>query len=538
MDRDVVMPGRLGAFRLPREDAVRACRWYQAILGDEDAARWCQSEGLLTRAQTESVNSAGGALVPEEVERAIVSYRNLSGTLRQRADVRPMGSDARILPRGTGGLTASWVAQNTSLTESAAAFDAIGLNAKKLAALTKSSSELYEDETADLGDWLSEEIAYAFASKEDAAGFNGDGTQAYSGITGICVKLLQSTSAGSIITATGHSTALTFDATDLTNLMATLPEQFWGNAAWFCSGYIQGACFLTGSWTWIRSCSPGPSASTSMCTTRARQLPQARSSAWSRAKPMPRELLTRRVTTVRALAVDRQVVARINDESPASDGFVLLRSGLRAERFMANPVVQWSHLSDIPPIARVLNLYDGPRNGETLATVQFPREGTSGLSDQLYRLIREGVINAVSCGFSIDRSETRGGVRYATNWTLYELSFVNVGALPSALILERAGKTISAASHSRLTGHLDRIVAECASARDWLDSLSGDDDPCADPDGPDYDPAECAEAEDRARRRRDLDRLRLAAAAIDDVIDDDAGREQRRRDLERLRQGA
>ena len=130
------------------------------------------------------------------------------------------------------------------MTESSATWDAVGVVAKKLATLTKVSGELAEDETVGLADWIVEEIAYAFASKEDDCGFNGDGTSTYGGITGLTVALLQPAHAGSKATAaSGHDLAAEFDSGDIAALMGTLPETWWQSARFYCSAYMAANCF-------------------------------------------------------------------------------------------------------------------------------------------------------------------------------------------------------------------------------------------------------------------------------------------------------
>jgi HK97 family phage major capsid protein len=51
------------------------------------------------------------------------------------------------------------------------------------------STEIAEDAVIAIADWLVGEIAYAFASKEDDCGFNGDGTSTYGGMRGISADL-------------------------------------------------------------------------------------------------------------------------------------------------------------------------------------------------------------------------------------------------------------------------------------------------------------------------------------------------------------
>jgi hypothetical protein len=101
--------------------------------------------------------------------------------------VVPMGSDTLNWPRRTGGLTAFFTGENQAVTESQAAWDNVNLTAKKCAVLTRMSTEIEQDAVVAIADWLVGEMAYAFASKEDDCGFNGDGTSTYGGMRGLTV---------------------------------------------------------------------------------------------------------------------------------------------------------------------------------------------------------------------------------------------------------------------------------------------------------------------------------------------------------------
>ena len=101
-----------------------------------------------------------------------------------------MAGDTPSDPRRRGGVTAYWVGESQSTSYSDKTWDRVRLTAKKLMALTRVSNEINEDAVINLGDDYAREIVYAFAAKEDQAGFNGDGTSAYGGITGIRQALL------------------------------------------------------------------------------------------------------------------------------------------------------------------------------------------------------------------------------------------------------------------------------------------------------------------------------------------------------------
>jgi HK97 family phage major capsid protein len=149
-----------------------------------------------------------------------------------------------VRPRRIGGLTASFVAESAAIPQSSFELDAIESVQKKLAILVSSSTELFEDSAADIGEFLTSEIGYAFALTEDNCGFNGNGTSTYSGISGLATKLVGLQS--SVAAASGHNTFLTLDETDIANLMAGVLATAIPGACWYTSavGYAQLFCRL------------------------------------------------------------------------------------------------------------------------------------------------------------------------------------------------------------------------------------------------------------------------------------------------------
>src|SRR6266446_4754582 len=125
-------------------DARRAGNWFAAVAGNEWAAK--RNDLPIVKAAGEGINSAGGVLVPGEIETAIIELRDVRGVFRSAVGGgSPMKSDNDTVPRRTGGLTAYFTAEGAAITESQAAWDNVGLTTKKLATLTRSSSELPED---------------------------------------------------------------------------------------------------------------------------------------------------------------------------------------------------------------------------------------------------------------------------------------------------------------------------------------------------------------------------------------------------------
>lgn len=207
------------------------------VFGDHRAAQWLRDQGVELRAHSEGIATAGGVLVPEEFVQSIIDLRETYGVFRQYARVMPMSRDTAVMPRRTGGLSAYWVDEAGSITESSKTWDNVRLTAKKLGIYSLISSELAEDAIVNLADDLASECAYEFALTEDNAGFNGDGTATYAGILGVCNAIEANSSlVGYVDAATsGHDTFAEVDATDLATVMSKLPLYARPGAAWYCS---------------------------------------------------------------------------------------------------------------------------------------------------------------------------------------------------------------------------------------------------------------------------------------------------------------
>jgi HK97 family phage major capsid protein len=232
--------GKLKAFRGQNaEDAAyRSGMFIRATMFRNEAAQeWCRENGVVIgKAQAEGTNTAGGFLVIPEFERAIIDLREEVGTFRQNVRMIPMGSDSLSIPRRTGGVTAYFVGENAQITASQKGWGQVNLAAKKIGALSLTSTELAEDAIINIADDLAQEMAYAFAAKEDACGWNGDGTSTYGGISGVRTKIIDGTHTASAIDgASNHDTFGEIDATDLANVMGALPKYAERNAKWYCS---------------------------------------------------------------------------------------------------------------------------------------------------------------------------------------------------------------------------------------------------------------------------------------------------------------
>jgi HK97 family phage major capsid protein len=205
------------------------------IMGDASARQWCRDRGVEIRVQTESINTAGGYVVPDVMERAIIDLRETYGMFRANARVLPMSSDHSLIPRRTGGVTAYFIGETDAITESDKSWNQVELTAKKLGALTRMSTDLSEDAIINIADDLAQEMAWAFARKEDQCGIDGDGTSTYGGMVGIRTRFIDSThTAGqdqgtTPYTAWAHATF----ADEIVAIMSLLPSYALPNAKWY-----------------------------------------------------------------------------------------------------------------------------------------------------------------------------------------------------------------------------------------------------------------------------------------------------------------
>lgn len=207
--------------------AYEAGQWARAIVFNDAAARrWCTDNHLDLRVMSEGVGSAGGYLVPDALESAVIDLRVQYGAARRLCRMVPMGSAAVTIPKRVSGVTAYFTAEGDATTASDMAWGQIELVAKELSALTRISMSLSEDAVIDLAAWVADEQAYAFAAKEDACLINGDGTSTYGGMTGIIPQFeaAYSTLKGVYAGATNTDTFGEFTAAEVTAWMAKLPS--------------------------------------------------------------------------------------------------------------------------------------------------------------------------------------------------------------------------------------------------------------------------------------------------------------------------
>jgi len=235
----------LRAFR-DAETAYRAGMHIKGfVFGDAEARRWCKDHGVETRAQAGGVNSLGGVLTSPELSTEVIRLVEEFGVYPQYARRMPMNSDTMVIARRTGGLSARPVGENVEVTASDVTFDNVELVAKIWGVANRVPNSLLEDSVIDLADLMALEIGQAYAEAFDNAGFIGDGTSAYHGVTGVATKVLQSNYSASVVTATSNTTFGDLTMKNFTDTLSRLPLYARNrNARWYISPVGWGAAML------------------------------------------------------------------------------------------------------------------------------------------------------------------------------------------------------------------------------------------------------------------------------------------------------
>lgn len=195
-------------------------------------------------AMTTGSPTAGGVLVQEAIGTAIFRLIEENGVFRRSAFPVPMGTaDVIKWPYFTAGVTVAPVKENTERTESTPTVNEAEVVARDWGSMALFSRKIDSNAMVALGELIATELGLAFAAKEDAAGFVGDGTSAYNGIQGIATKIAMAAHSASVVTAaTGHDTFEELTLADWNKVIAALPNFIGSAPKW----YMSKACWAAG----------------------------------------------------------------------------------------------------------------------------------------------------------------------------------------------------------------------------------------------------------------------------------------------------
>lgn len=138
---------------------------------------------------------------------------------------------------------------------------------------------------------------------------------------------------------------------------------------------------------------------------------------------------------------NRRVKFVASDETEDRMGDIIRAKGWDLEDFKRNPVLLWGHNSSEPPIGTV---DIGIQGTKLIADATFATEDENPFAERIFKLVKSGIVRAVSVGFSPIEAKLRRdedgnilGVEYMKQ-ALHELSVVSVPANPNALALAKS----------------------------------------------------------------------------------------------------
>lgn len=192
---------------------------------------------VLSRAGHQSnSNTSGGYLVDTEIETVIESIVERYGIFPSYARNHGMKTDTLKVNRRSTIASFHFTGQGETAAESTLNYGQVVHIAQKCMGFIPVSNEMLED-----ADNAADDIALAFgqgyAQFVDSIGFYGDGSADHGGFTGLVPLLDDGAHAGAIEAAAGHDTFAEIDITDLSNLVAAVPERVAPNAAWYASHF-------------------------------------------------------------------------------------------------------------------------------------------------------------------------------------------------------------------------------------------------------------------------------------------------------------
>ncbi len=242
--------GNMKAFDNTPEGEERAYRVGVEIAANlynnRSAQRKLREMGLEQRtAMSESANANGAFVVSPAYATSVINLINSYGVFPQLAKNYPLATDKTYVPKMDARVTAAWVDEAASISNSEPTLTQVLLEPSKLARGAAYSSELEEDAFVAIADLIINDTARSFAQAIDEAAFLGDGTSTYGSFDGLTTLLIDGSHDASIVDAAANHDKLTeLDIDDLISLMALLPAWARSGAKWICSNSAMHLVFL------------------------------------------------------------------------------------------------------------------------------------------------------------------------------------------------------------------------------------------------------------------------------------------------------
>ncbi len=155
-----------------------------------------------------------------------------------------------------------------------------------------------------------------------------------------------------------------------------------------------------------------------------------------------RKMVQREVMLPGQVDVDNGITFVASDETVDSYGDVITVKNWDLSVYEKNPVVLFGH-DAMQVIGRCSRVWTA--GAKLMCTVQLARKNTSGIVDTVRELLNQGMLRAVSVGFSptvppepiVDKSGKMSGFKYVGQ-RLLEISVVGIPANPNALAIAKS----------------------------------------------------------------------------------------------------
>ncbi|HMF88681.1 MAG TPA: HK97 family phage prohead protease, partial [Gemmatimonadaceae bacterium] len=175
--------------------------------------------------------------------------------------------------------------------------------------------------------------------------------------------------------------------------------------------------------------------------------------------------LVRKVKVDTKAAGDDSLEFILSDDTQDRMGDVINPNGWVLDNFKKNPIALFNHSSNFP-IGKWKNVR--VKNKKLVGELELADEGTSDRIDEIIRLVRQGILRAVSVGFQpIDAEPLKDNTGiFFREQELLETSLVSVPANPSAIQLARSLHTSDET--------IDLVFGEQASVRKTTTGETGE----------------------------------------------------------------
>ena len=174
--------------------------WFMACCAKSDWAADRLQKDFPTLAKDFTSTDAGN-LIPEEYAATIVDLIQSYGVIERYALRVPMVRDKQNYSKKSARGAAAPMAEGQSVAETKPTLVPKALDASKWGYWIEIPSEVTEDASVAIGEMVAMDIAEAFALAIDQAGFLGDGSAAFNGVTGILNALI----AEAVVTGGGNA---------------------------------------------------------------------------------------------------------------------------------------------------------------------------------------------------------------------------------------------------------------------------------------------------------------------------------------------